>query len=295
LITYTLRIQVGQGGSTNPSAGTYTFNVGSTVQVTASPNASYTFDHWELDGASVGSSNPYSVLMDGNHTLGAVFRALPPPLLVTISPASATIVVGKSVNFSSTVSGGTSPYTYQWYLNGNPVSGATSGSWTFTPSAIGVYSVYLKVTDVSSTTAQSGTAQVTVTLPLSVSISPLESSIFLGKNVTFTSTVAGGTPPYAYQWYLDGNALLLSTSNSWNFYPQTVGIHYIYLRVTDAMNNTAQSGISRVEVHSVPVGGYTVSSEKHANAEPMTLSLALTILSATLFVVAKRKATKKRT
>jgi hypothetical protein len=295
LKTYILIIQAGQGGSANPIPGTYTFNAGSTVQVTASPNANYTFDHWELDGTSAGSSNPYSVLMDGNHTSSAVFKALPPPLLVTINPMSATIYLGQSVNFSSTVSGGTSPYTYQWYLNGNPVSGATSGSWTFTPSAIGVYSVYLKVTDVSSTTAQSGTAQVTVTLPLSVSISPLESSIFLGKNVTFTSTVAGGTPPYAYQWYLDGNPILLSTSDSWNFYPQTVGIHYIYLRVTDAMNNMAQSGISRVGVHSVPVGGYAVSSEKHANVEPMTLSLALTILSATLFVVAKRKATKKRT
>ena len=295
LKTYILIIQAGQGGSANPIPGTYTFNAGSTVQVTASPNANYTFDHWELDGTSAGSSNPYSVLMDGNHTSSAVFKALPPPLLVTINPMSATIYLGQSVNFSSTVSGGTSPYTYQWYLNGNPVSGATSGSWTFTPSAVGVYNVYLKVIDVNSTTAQSGTAQVTVTLPLTASIRPLASSIFLGKNVTFNSTVAGGTPPYTYQWYLDGNAVALAKSDRWVFKPQTARIYYIHLIVTDAVHNTAQSETSRVEVHSPPVGGYTVSFEKHANVEPMTLSLALTILSATLFVVAKRKTTKKRT
>jgi len=293
--TFTLRIQASEGGSTNPIPGTYTFNAGSTVQVTASPKANYTFDHWELDGTKIGSSNPYSVLMDGNHTLSAVFKALPPPLLVTINPMSATIYLGQSVNFSSTVSGGTSPYTYQWYLNGNPVSGATSSSWTFTPSALGVYTVYMKVIDVNGTTAQSGTAQVTVTLPLTVSIRPLASSIFLGQNVTFNSTVAGGTPPYAYQWYLDGNAVALATSDRWVFKPQTARIQYVYLKVTDALGNTAQSETSRVEVHSVPVGGYSVSSEKHANVEPMTLSLALTILLATFFVTVKRGKTRKRT
>jgi hypothetical protein len=294
LKTYTLIIQAGPGGSTNPIPGTYTFNAGSTVQVTASPNATYAFDHWELDGTNIGSSNPYSVLIDGNHTLKAVFRALPPPLLVTINPMSAAIYLGQSVNFSSTVSGGTSPYTYQWYLNGNPVSGATSGIWAFTPTAIGVYNVYLKVIDINGTTAQSGTAQVTVTLPLTVHISPLTSSIFLSQNVTFNSTVAGGTQPYAYQWYLDGNAVPLAKSDRWVFKPQTARIYYIHLIVTDALGKTAQSETARVEVHSVPVGGYSVSPEKHSNVEPMNLSFALTILSATLFLVAKRKTTRKK-
>jgi hypothetical protein len=294
LNTYTLKIEAGPGGSTNPPVGTYTANAGSTVQVTASPNASYAFDHWEIDGTNVGSSNPYSVLMNGNHTLNAVFKTLPPPT-VTISPTSTAIIVGQSVNFSSSVSGSTPPYTYQWYLDNNPVSGATFSSWTFTSSTTGIYRVYLKVTDVNSNTAQSGTAEVTVALPISVSISPLGSSIFLGRTVEFTSTVTGGTPPYRYQWYVDGNAVTGATSGNWTVQPLTAGIRYVYLRVTDAGNNAAQSGVSRVDVHSVPVGGYSVSFEKHANAKPLTLSFALTIVLATFFVAVKRKATRKRT
>jgi len=39
---------------------------------------------------------------------------------------SASIVVGQSVAFTSTVSGGYPPYNYQWYLNDVAVSGATS-------------------------------------------------------------------------------------------------------------------------------------------------------------------------
>jgi len=88
--------------------------------------------------------------------------APPPPLTVSISPTSASILVGQSVTFTSTVSGGYTPYTYQWYLNGNPVSGATADTWTFTPTESGIFYVYVKVTDDKGDTAQSETARITV-------------------------------------------------------------------------------------------------------------------------------------
>jgi hypothetical protein len=66
------------------------------------------------------------------------------------------------VDFTSTVSGGTSPYTYQWYLDDNPIPGATSESWMFEPTSGGIYYVYLKATDANSNTVQSETARITV-------------------------------------------------------------------------------------------------------------------------------------
>jgi len=86
-----------------------------------------------------------------------------PPLSASISPLSASILVGQLVTFTSTISGGYTPYGYQWYLNGNPVSGATAASWTFTPTTSGIYYVHLKVTDAKGNTAQSDTARITVT------------------------------------------------------------------------------------------------------------------------------------
>jgi hypothetical protein len=163
LITYTLEIQTTAGGTTSPTPGTYTHNAGSTVQVTASPNTNYVFDHWELDTVNVGSANPYSVLMDQNHTLKAVFESAPSAPSVSISPLSASIHVGQSVIFTSIVSGGTPPYSYQWYLDDAPVSGATSASWTYTPTSASVHSVKLKVIDSNSNTAWSGVAYITVT------------------------------------------------------------------------------------------------------------------------------------
>ena len=54
---------------------------------------SYIFDHWELDGVDIGSSNPVNIVMNSNHTLVAVFKPsafLSTPVVklayVTISP-----------------------------------------------------------------------------------------------------------------------------------------------------------------------------------------------------------------
>ena len=168
--TYQLTITTTSGGTTSPVPGTHSYDYGSYVSVTAIPDSCYVFDHWMLDSSPVGSANPYSVLMDDDHALHAVFTYSPPSLSVSINPTSASIVLGDSVSFTSTRSGGTSPFTYQWYLNGAPVSGAMSSSWTFTPSSTGTYDVYLKITDGCNSTAQSGTAKVTVKSPSSAPV-----------------------------------------------------------------------------------------------------------------------------
>jgi hypothetical protein len=94
-------------------------------------------------------------------------QTTPPPLSASISPLSASILVGQSVTFTSTVSGGYTPYSYQWYLNSAPVSGATSASWTFIPTTSGIYYVHLKITDAKGNTAQSDAARITVaTVPV---------------------------------------------------------------------------------------------------------------------------------
>lgn len=71
--THTLTIPTSDGGATNPPPSTYTISGGSSVKVTAIPDECYELDHWELDENNVDSNNPYSVLMDEDHTLQAVF------------------------------------------------------------------------------------------------------------------------------------------------------------------------------------------------------------------------------
>lgn len=162
LPTYTLTLPVAVGGTTSPPSGIYSYTASSTVQVTAVPNTDYQFNHWILDNSTVSSANPYTVLMSKNHTLEAVFTLVPPPLQlsITINPLSVTLYVSQSLTFTSRVGGGTAPYTYQWYLNSNPVSDATSSNWTFTPTTSGIYYVNLKVIDNDGRVVQSDTGRI---------------------------------------------------------------------------------------------------------------------------------------
>jgi uncharacterized repeat protein (TIGR02543 family) len=154
-------------GESGPANGWW-YDSGTSVTLTAQAVSGYTFDYWDVDGPSKGSGvNPITVVMNEPHKATAHYVTAVPPLSVSISPLSASILVGQSVPFNSTVSGGTQPYKYQWYLNDDPVSGANQSSWTFTPTATGRYYVYLKVTDDKGNTAQSETAVVYVgTIPV---------------------------------------------------------------------------------------------------------------------------------
>ena len=83
--SYTLTVQAGTGGTTNPAPGTYTYTAGSTAQVSAQPSQGYTFSKWQLDGVDAGSNNPITVTMNANHILTASFAQNPsyPPSSLT--------------------------------------------------------------------------------------------------------------------------------------------------------------------------------------------------------------------
>jgi uncharacterized repeat protein (TIGR02543 family) len=96
--THTLTIAVSppEGGTTNPSPGTYTYPEASAVQVTATPNSGYVFDHWTLNGATA-TENPITIYMDKDYTLTAYFRQLPPPEYATLT-GTVTGLFGRPVS-----------------------------------------------------------------------------------------------------------------------------------------------------------------------------------------------------
>jgi hypothetical protein len=149
-------------GEEGPANGWW-YDAPTSVTLTAQPIPGYTFNHWNVDGASNGTGiNPITLNINPFHTATAYYTFSAPALSVSISPPSAIIHVGESVPFTSTVSGGVPPYSYQWYLDGHPYPSATFSTWTFTPTATGIYNVYLRVTDSHSSTAQSAVSPVTV-------------------------------------------------------------------------------------------------------------------------------------
>ena len=90
VLGYTLIITTTTGGATSPSPGSYPYNIGTSVPVTATPDTHYIFDHWKLDGVNNGSANPCWVLMDNNHTLHAVFVQINYTLTITATAGGTT-------------------------------------------------------------------------------------------------------------------------------------------------------------------------------------------------------------
>ena len=101
---YQLTISVSPSGSgtTSPSTGSYWYNSGTSVTVSATPNTGYTFNHWDLDGSNVGTEIFYSVYMGQPHVLTAVFEGDIVSLSISISIVSPPIL-GETVSLDITL------------------------------------------------------------------------------------------------------------------------------------------------------------------------------------------------
>jgi hypothetical protein len=71
---YTLTISTNPGGTTDPSPGTYSFNSGTEVNVTAIPDSGYEFSEWSRDAS--GSENPITINVDQDKWIIAIFTSL---------------------------------------------------------------------------------------------------------------------------------------------------------------------------------------------------------------------------
>ena len=70
---HSLTTQVDGQGTISPPPATNWYIEGYNVVVSASPSTGWVLDHWLLDGVDVGSSSSYTVTMNTDHTLKAVF------------------------------------------------------------------------------------------------------------------------------------------------------------------------------------------------------------------------------
>lgn len=111
------------------------------------------------------------------------------PMNVSLTPMQISCFGGNDGTIQTTITGGNSPFTYQWSNN------ATTQN--LTNLQIGTYTV--TVTDATNCTT---TQNVTITqpTPLGGTITGTNVSCFGGNNGSITITASGGTTPYTYLW-----------------------------------------------------------------------------------------------
>ena len=81
---YTLDVTPSGQGSVSPNGGT--FDEGTVVELTATPDDGWTFDYWT--GHLSGSANPETIIMNGDKSVTAVFtQLLPTQYMLTVTPS----------------------------------------------------------------------------------------------------------------------------------------------------------------------------------------------------------------
>jgi len=121
-------------GGTTTGSGTY--NAGSSVTITATPNSGYIFTNWTESGVIRSTNTNYQFAIIGNRVLVANFvSALLYTVTLSSNPlAGGTTIGGGTYNLGSSVTVTATPntgYTFtNWTENGNVVSTATNYQFT---------------------------------------------------------------------------------------------------------------------------------------------------------------------
>jgi PKD repeat protein len=223
-------------GGTGPYSFTWTFGDGATGTGATAYHSYSTAGSYNVVLTAKDSSSSQQTATS-QQTITVTSTPPPPPsLTASFTTSLSNPVVGQTISFTGSATGGTSPYTYTWNFgdsstgSGNPVSHVYSSA--------GTYSVVLTVTDAAGHVA-SATNSVTVTSPLSASFTYSPSNPGVLTSVQFTGAATGGTAPYSYSWsFGDGTTGTGASATHSYLLP---GTYTVTLTVADANGLTATS------------------------------------------------------
>lgn len=201
-------------GTINFSNAQFTDNTGTTYAIDG--RGPRTYEAINLDDPNGGSAKP-SGLVDSAYPQGpSSFSVTYAALSVSVSPSSVFLDIDQSQLFTSKVSGGTPPYTYQWYQDAVPVSGATSSTWTFTATTPGSYTFYVEVDDGAGMQSKSNIVTVSVNIRDIAITSVVPSKTVVGRGYDVTMTVATadlGSFPETFNVSVYANITIIASAN----------------------------------------------------------------------------------
>jgi hypothetical protein len=207
------------------------------------------------------------------------------PTLTGATATYTTVDLGVQTNLSSVVDGGTKPYA--WSYSDLPAGCSTGDAeeLSCSPSAVGQFNVTITVTDKFGNAASGVVTLVVNALP-SVKISTSTSSPTVGKSLSVTAAVLGGTGPFSYSYTGLPTGCPTTTSASFTCVPTAAGTYHINVTASDAFGKAA-SEVLTVVVAAAPSSTF--------NLEDVEIGLGLVVLiviALAVFVALRRRPKK---
>jgi PKD domain-containing protein len=193
---------------------------------------------------------------------------------VTLTASKPTIPVGGNVTLNATVTGGASPYTALWALNGTLIGGgsisrvwvgAAGGSYRF--QAYGVD----KNLDVD---GPSTAVTVLVNGPLAVSAISTDlpsGNADIGQTIVFLASATGGVPPYTYVWSGLPTECPSVDAATLSCTPSATGTYTLQLSVSDTNHTTVLTATRPFAVSARPAISLDASVTRLDTGQPIGL------------------------
>jgi hypothetical protein len=201
---------------------------------------------------------------------------------ITTQPTNEATVPGTAVTFTAAATGNPAP-TVQWY-SGTPssptlISGATSPSYTFTPTAAQNNTTYFAIFSNSQGTATTNVVTLSVNASPVITTQPTNQDIQAGSPATFTA-VATGSPTPTVQWQVSTNGTSFTnisgaTSTTYTVTAASTNANTAYRAVFTNTAGTATSNAATLTVIGEPISQWifntTVPETIETNQSDATL------------------------
>jgi uncharacterized protein YjdB len=225
-----------------------------------------------LSGATAGGPVTITATSEGQSGTASVTVANAPIASVTVAPASASLLLGQTVQLTATPKDANgNPLTgrvVSWSSNNTSVA-TVDGSGLVTAGAVG------SATIAAMSEGRSGTATITVTgVPVaSVTVSPAAASVQAGQTQQLTATLkdaSGNVLTGRTVTWSSGNTTVASVNGTGLVTAKVAG------SATITATSEGQSGTAAITVTPVPVASVTVAPGTGSVAVGSTLQLAAT-------------------
>jgi hypothetical protein len=233
-----------------------------------------------LGALRAGTWNVYAVATDSADSpvsarsqTNTFFVSEPISLTLTAPSDGATFNNASDVSGSASVSGGTAPYSVQFYVDDLATGEAvTSAPYSRNLGAlfVGDHSIRATVSDAAGWMSNSLISIVHITGPLGVRLAPTNGTSYIyGQAATLTAAPGGGTAPYSVTFYINEQVvgLLSSSPFTTNLGVLPVGSYTSYVRVTDSATPTPQQNYSTTNTFTILANPLTVNLTSPSNGQ----------------------------
>ncbi len=190
--------------------------------VTGATAATYTYI--PANGDSIrciaSSAAPCTVSTTSSNSIIMVVNPIITPTL-TVTSTTDTVCSGTSVTFTSAASGGATWLTYQWRVNGSPVTGATTITYTYTPANGDSIRCVANSANPCTVTTTSSNSIIMVVNPIitpTITVTSTTDTVCSGTSVTYTVVATGGVM-LTYQWRVNGAPVTGATTITYTYTP----------------------------------------------------------------------------